>query len=196
MASYLITFRRRCSVPPRSSLCHARQGTTVDFDCGKEQRLSSPPARNGKAGAFTLVEIVFAMGIMSFCMISMITLMTAGLTTMNDAGDAIARAQIIANVTSDVNATAFTQVATYIAGNGADAPLLFDKAGRELAKTDQADALFSATLSAETTSYPGSTAGSGMVQTVGVDIARLVPGTLRPIPQGNATIHMDVIVSK
>ena len=65
-----------------------------------------------------------------------------------------------------------------------------------MVKTDTAHAFFSAALSIGTTIYPGSTANSGTVQTVGVNITRLIPGTLTAMPQNNATIHVAIIVSK
>ena len=95
-----------------------------------------------------------------------------------------------------VNATAFSDISTYVTSNNSSSPLIFDKDGLALAKTDTTHAFFSAALSIGTTTYPGSTANSGTVQTVGVDITRLIPGTLTAMPQNNATTHIAIIVSK
>jgi len=73
----------------------------------------APPTR---ASAFSLVEVVLAMGIISFGLLAVIGLMPVGLNTMRDAMDDTAEALIANRVTGEVMLTPFSEMDTVFNG--------------------------------------------------------------------------------
>lgn len=74
------------------------------------------PERSGKKrSGFSLVEVVIAMGIVSFAMVSMMGLIPVGLTTFHQAVDATVVAQIAQGVLNEAQLTPFDQLSDYSA---------------------------------------------------------------------------------
>lgn len=65
-------------------------------------------ARSGKKSAFSLVEVVLAMGVFSFAFLSIIGLMASGLTSVKNASTSEAIANINRNLRASIQATPFT----------------------------------------------------------------------------------------
>lgn len=84
-------------------------GTTAAGPCVQ----SGSPFRSplDQAG-FSLVEVVIAIGVASFCLVVMLGLIPAGLNTNKDSSGETAAANIVRNISSDLRATAKTSTTT------------------------------------------------------------------------------------
>ncbi|MDR0532341.1 MAG: Verru_Chthon cassette protein B [Verrucomicrobiales bacterium] len=86
--------------------------------------------RNRKTSkrAFSLVEVTLAIGIVSFAILGTLGTFSVGLTTIHDAKNDVAYAQIVSQVSSMVLQTPFDQIQSTNAGD----TLYFDQAGKQL----------------------------------------------------------------
>lgn len=69
-----------------------------------------------RAAAFSLVEVVLALGVMSFCLLTVIGLLPVGLTTLRDAAQQTVEGQIVQRVGSQMQLTQFTQLDDHFGG--------------------------------------------------------------------------------
>ena len=83
--------------------------------------------------AFSLVEVVMAMGILSVGLLTTIGLLPVGLSTMRSAMDCTVNAQIVQQVTTEATLTAFTNLDAYISTG----PQYFDQEGQKVAAPSQ-----------------------------------------------------------
>src|SRR6266480_660531 len=88
----------------------------------------SPHATAG----FSMVEVVLALGVASFCLIAVFGLLPVGVQTNRNATSQTAATGILASVTADLRATASGSVtsAQYQITFGASTTLYFDSAGQ------------------------------------------------------------------
>jgi len=97
-----------------------------------------------KAGAplraFTLVEVVLAMGVVSFAMISMMGLLTMGLKTYHDAINATTESEITQQLANQLELAKYSSISTSTTSN-----YYFTQEG---ISTNAANAIYSATVSA------------------------------------------------
>ncbi len=117
--------------------------------------------------AFSLVEVALALGVVSFAVLSMLGVVSVGLTTVKDATEQTMHAQIIKHVGSTILQTPFDQIKSYTD----EAPLYFDQAGREV-KT-AAESLYQVELEFKAGgSYPGAPSNlSNSVSTIQIEVA-------------------------
>jgi len=97
--------------------------------------------------AFSLVEVVIALALISFAAISIMGLLPTGLSTLRDAMNQSRQAQILRTVAGLAAVTKFTSLAT----NG----LYFDSDG--IPVSDSANAIFTVNVLTNLPVYPGST---------------------------------------
>jgi uncharacterized protein (TIGR02598 family) len=103
-----------------------------------DSRLGVPGLlRPGRRTAFSLVEVVTAMAVFSFAMASMLTLLPAGMLNYQKAQNTTAFAQIVQNVTSDVELIGLTNLLAATSPNP-PAPITnyFDDQGSPVTATD------------------------------------------------------------
>lgn len=109
--------------------------------------------RAGKIG-FSLVEVVVAMGIVTFSLVAMLGLMPVGLSTLRQSMDRNAEAQILGQISSELFATSFDRLGEY-AGKS---PYYFDGEGQPVPSAQSA--IYSAVVRPpKAPSYPGVPAG-------------------------------------
>jgi|GEM_PF-2034324 len=77
---------------------------------------------------FSLVEVAVAMGVVTFSLLGVVTLLPAGLTTVKESADEAARSAIVRRVRAELNQAHFDDVATGLAGQ----TWYFDAAGIRL----------------------------------------------------------------
>jgi uncharacterized protein (TIGR02598 family) len=103
-----------------------------------------------RQGAFSLVEVTMALGIIAFSMITMLGLVPVGLDAMRESRVEMVRSQILQNITGRAMLTPFSELDSFVAGT-----YWFDDQG--LAQAQRNDATrFIVTLDRSSTSYPGS----------------------------------------
>lgn len=107
------------------------------------------PVRPSNISGFSLVEIVIAMGILTFCLVAIMGLLPVGLSTLREATGATIEAQIVSQIASDVAQTPFRSLEDF-ASTG---PYYFDNEGRRVAGAT--DAVYSAALVVAGPNYPG-----------------------------------------
>lgn len=104
---------------------------------------------------FSLVEVTLAIGIVSFCLFTMLGLLPTGLNTLRDAAAHTAQAQILQQVASQAQVLPYTNssggltLPTFLNTN-----LFFDEAGLKTALA--ANARYEVTFNTLNPTYPGS----------------------------------------
>jgi len=93
---------------------------------------SSGTACNSKAAAFSLVEIVLALGVAAFCLIAIFGLMPVGVQTNRNATSQTAATNIMAVIVADLRTTpvAATTSPQFAITFGTDKTLYFDASGQ------------------------------------------------------------------
>ena len=136
--------------------------------------------------AFTLIEVTMAVGVISVMIVSMLGVMTVGLTTIKDASDDTMHAQILARLASAAQQTPFNQ----IDGLATSGPLTFDEAGRTT--SEHQSSIYRATLEVRNgaaDSYPGApTTASTSVKTVRIVVSTFPPGAKGPLSSSYASL--------
>ncbi len=127
------------------------------------------PLRPGWRG-FSLVEVTIALGLVVFALVSALAILPIGLSTLREAREAVARANILQQVGAEFGAMPF-----------ADIPLAqtnyFDLEGR---RADSAG-FYEVRIRTLTPHYPGMPAGIGdRLKRIGVEILHSQEGTNRP----------------
>lgn len=88
-----------------------------------------PPLR-GKGRAFSLIEVILAIGVVTFSLLVIVSLLPTGLSVLQDANRQIVEAEIYYTVGAELGATQFDKVGDYVASRF---PLYFDNEGIEMA---------------------------------------------------------------
>ncbi len=118
-----------------------------------------PPSLRMATHAFTLVEVVLALGVASFALLSMMGLLTVGLADFHDAMNASTETQIAQQLASQIELSDFS-----VASNQAAGTYYFTDEGLA---TNAAGAVYSATVSAPAKLYvPGEPANSSSTNTL------------------------------
>jgi uncharacterized protein (TIGR02598 family) len=101
----------------------------------RSKRKASSPVR-----AFTLVEVVLALGVVSFAMISMMGLLTVGLKTFHEAINATTESEITQRLANELALSKYSSLSTSSLSN-----YYFTQEGIQ---TNSANAIYYATVSA------------------------------------------------
>lgn len=142
-----------------------------------------PITRMARRG-FSLVEVALALGVVSFAMVSMLGVMSVGLTTVKDASDQTMHAQIISRVSSSVLQTPFDDIDNYVGRS----PLYFDREGAVVASG--ADSIYRANLQLAThAGYPGAPTDLGnSARIVQIEVKTVPPGGEQPLSRSSASL--------
>ena len=97
-------------------------------------------ARPRAARGFSLVEVTLAMGIASFALLVIFSMLPTGLATMQDAGRQIAETEIFNRIGSELTSTALYDaplpttdvLSNYVSGANKRFPVFFDAEGNEV----------------------------------------------------------------
>ena len=123
-------------------------------------------ARRGTADAFSLVEVVIALGIVALSLVTMVGMIPVGLSSMRDAMDATTKAQITQRITSQVMTIPFAQIPAVTTGEHIYwKTYYFDQEGFEQGSVDRngtrqgtspdLTTRFQVVVSSTATEYPG-----------------------------------------
>ena len=147
---------------------------------------SSGRARGRRAQAFTLVEVVIALGIIAFAFVPVIGLLPVGLDMSRQAMDATICAQIAQQLTSEVQQTDFTDIASLANVT----PYWFDDQGKMVAG-GAGGAIYTAAFTVSpTTKLPDSnTINTGKLATVAICVLNTKAG--RTDHQNDPTASRD-----
>lgn len=102
--------------------------------------VNSCPSRTG----FSLVEVLLAIGLVTFVLLVVFSLMPTGLATLQSASRQIVETEIYNTYGAELAATPFSQLTNYV--NGTNFPAYFDHEGN---KTDPGTAVFTVRCSLE-----------------------------------------------
>lgn|GEM_PF-1865658 len=92
--------------------------------------VSFKPSSVCRAGGFSLVEVVLAIGIVSFALLVVLGTIPAGLSTMADAGQGNTKAEIIRTVVSELKSTPYDRLEDFLASGRF--PIHLDIEGKEV----------------------------------------------------------------
>ena len=105
-----------------------------------------------KFKAFSLVEVVIAIGIVSFAVVAILGLIPAGLNTLKDSNGETVRAQIVRSIAASALTANFSSL---------NAIASFDNDGQPLLPTDTATyPRYTVNSTTNAPSFPGSTSGN------------------------------------
>ena len=122
-------------------------------------------AHNRRQAAFSLVEVVMALGIAAFCLVALLGLMPVGLKTVRDArGDAL-RAEVLKAMGNIAQQTDYS-----LLGNLAGKKYYFDINGLVVSSAS-ADAIYEAVLSTGTVNVPSSSTSTALAGATSVTVA-------------------------
>ena len=122
-------------------------------------------AHNRRQAAFSLVEVVMALGIAAFCLVALLGLMPVGLKTVRDArGDSL-RAEILKSMGNIAQQTDYS-----LLGNLAGKKYYFDINGLVVSSTS-ADAIYEAVLSTGPVNIPSSSTSTALAGATSVTVA-------------------------
>jgi uncharacterized protein (TIGR02598 family) len=105
----------------------------------------------GKKRAFSLVEVVLALGIFSFAILSILGLMATGLNTVKSSSTSMTIANISRNLRADLQATPFTSLTL-------NSSITYYFTDRGNPTTTPANAYYVAVLTPLAPTYPGNAA--------------------------------------
>lgn len=135
--------------PPCGS--HMTNNTASPFVPGQSHFPQSLPLSKGKE-AFTLVEIVMAIGVIAFAFIPLVGLIPVGLDMSRRAIDTTVQSQIVQQLTTEAQQTDFSSLST-LASNSTTTPYYYDDQGNS--STNALNQIYEATYSISTnTSLP------------------------------------------
>ena len=109
----------------------------------------TPRTPGKRAGAFSLVEVTLALGIVAVSLLSLIGLLPAGLGVLRESMDQTLHAQIVQRISSGLVSTEFSAL-------GGET-LAFDQDGQLLEGVAAGSALYKAAIEAAAPSLPGLT---------------------------------------
>jgi uncharacterized protein (TIGR02598 family) len=139
-----------------------------------------------RKAAFSLIEVVMAIGVVSFAMLSTLGTFGVGLNMIQDAKSEMTHAQIISQVSSTVLQTPFNNLESY----ASDGPFYFDETGRQ--QTLNTGALYTAALvvtPGSSSTFPGaSTDLAFSAKRVLITVSTVRPGTTNAISSSRAVL--------
>ncbi len=97
----------------------------------------------GQGGGFTLIEVVLALGVLSFAMVSLLGMIPMGLSTFKDAMNTTVESHIVQAVANDLLLTDFSNL-----GNASSPSRYFDDQGLELPDAGS-NPIYTATVTAQ-----------------------------------------------
>jgi uncharacterized protein (TIGR02598 family) len=122
-------------------------------------------AHNRRQVAFSLVEVVMALGIAAFCLVALLGLMPVGLKTVRDArGDSL-RAEVLKAMGNIAQQTDYS-----LLGNLNGQNYYFDINGLVVSSTS-ADAIYEAALSTGTVNVPSSSTSTALSGATSLTVA-------------------------
>ncbi|XHR30548.1 MAG: Verru_Chthon cassette protein B [Chthoniobacteraceae bacterium] len=107
--------------------------------------------RGSIRGAFSLIEVTIAMGIISFAVTALVALLPGGLQAVRDSATETSLSAIVRQVRSELNQASFTDVTTQLPSQ----TWYFSEAGLRLVDTNTTDRFFAVTFSATTPELAG-----------------------------------------
>jgi len=113
--------------------CHESALSALDTSAVIDRRYSScETASDSRAAAFSLLEVVLALGVAAFCLIAVLGLLPVGVQTNRNASSQTAVSNIIATVVSDLRTTpaAATTSPEFAITFDAEKTLFFDASGK------------------------------------------------------------------
>ncbi|MGB8354705.1 MAG: Verru_Chthon cassette protein B [Chthoniobacteraceae bacterium] len=143
-------------VPPPMTSYKAPQGVAV-----RCRSIGTLPSRRN-AAAFTLVEVVMAIGIIAFAFIPLVGLLPVGLDMSRRAIDTTVQSQIVQQLSTEAQQSDFSTLST-LASNSTTTPYYFDDQGSKA--TNSANQIYEAVYSVALNSGTVSTALPGQVTT-------------------------------
>jgi len=112
--------------------------------------------RGTRVGGFSLVEVILAIGVIAFAFIPMVGMLPMGLDLSRQAIDTTVQAQIVQQLTTEVQQTDFSRLADLASASTAS-PYYFDDQGNQV--TDPNNAIYQAVFAISTsTTLPDSIA--------------------------------------
>lgn len=151
-----------------------RHDTRANFKPAQIALLSEPRSDFG----FSLVEVTLAIGIISFCLLTMLGLLPAGLSALRDAGQETAQSQIVQQISNKAQLMPREDLDEYVS----DAPYYFDETGLIL-DGNSPEARYEAALKLVKTVYPGHERALNLkesISTIRVDIKTLASRRISP----------------
>ncbi len=136
-----------------------------------------------KFKAFSLVEVVIAIGIVSFAVVAILGLIPTGLNTLKDSTGETVRAQIVRSIAASALTANFSSL---------NASVCFDNDGQPLLPTDTATyPRYTVNATTNAPSFPGSTSGnfSGSLIALKIEIV-LKPASLANGTTNNYTLQI------
>jgi uncharacterized protein (TIGR02598 family) len=136
-----------------------------------------------KLEGFSLVEVVVALGIVSFAVIAILGLIPSGLNTLKDSTGETVRAQIVRSIAASALTANFSSL---------NASVSFDNAGQPLLPTDTATyPRYTVNATTDAPSFPGSTSGNftGSLTALKIEII-LKPASLAKGTTNNYTLQI------
>jgi len=131
-----------------------------------------------------------AIGLVSFAVLSLFGLMSAGSTTVKDAINNSAYAQITSQVASAALLTRFSKIDAFVSNNGTNNPLRFNRSAA--VTEDEKDTVYTASLAFTPTrapDYPGAITNlDASARAVVIEVATVRPGTIIPIDTSRSIV--------
>jgi len=131
-----------------------------------------------------------AIGVVSFAVLSLLGLMSAGSTTVRDAINNSAYAQITSQVASAALLTRFSKIDAFVSNNGTNNPLRFNRSAA--VTEDEKDTVYTASLAFTPTrapDYPGAITNlDASARAVVIEVATVRPGTIIPIETSRSIV--------
>jgi uncharacterized protein (TIGR02598 family) len=129
--------------------------------------------------AFSLIEVTLAMGIASFAVIGVMSLVPNGLATLRASSDASAVSRIMRTVASDARQAAnFASIV--------NTTNFFDDNGLKLAEANKAQSIYSAELTVLTNAIvPGAASANPNLKAISVRVARAPGAPTNAFSQGS-----------
>ena len=118
------------------------------------KRRSNRIPRSSRPAAFSLVEVVLAMGVTSFALLGMVALLPAGLKTSREAADEMTQAQIVQYARNQLELTTFTNLSVWT-----KTPAYFDAQGLPTTASDPSQ-VYKATFIVTSVGFCSDTASS------------------------------------
>ncbi|MEI9998946.1 MAG: Verru_Chthon cassette protein B [Verrucomicrobiota bacterium] len=118
------------------------------------KRCSTGPGKFSRPTAFSLIEVVLAIGVTSFALLSMVALLPIGLKTSREAADDMTQAQIVQYARNQLELTTFSDLAVWTTN-----PVYFDAQGLPTTANDPSQ-IYKATFVVTSVAFCSSTASS------------------------------------
>lgn len=112
----------------------APSSPTVNLPCRRWMRVR--PHRRASRRGFSLVEVVVALGITAFALMTIMSLQVVGLSTLSDANSQMVKTELFNQIGAEIQATPFDELTSYL--NSGRFPAFFDERGVEVSEEEKA----------------------------------------------------------